>query len=234
MPEPREWMARTRGTASQLSGGFFIRRVSSPAAATAQVAGHGRQHVFRVTDNKENIPPPWAVAARRRARGRKSPLPSWYPRTPLRDITAIVNAVERRRRTRAAAIQQSIQGPEASLQSGNVTTSLTEEVGGSSQTPPVPVGSSDTSDASSNPTTASLTPSPIECKKQSCSSSPSSLSHADHSPQTPSTSTKPAASEEKLCSSIDDIERMVMKNLKRTRKASSKTTVQKSTLMSMR
>ncbi|CAL5358551.1 unnamed protein product [Camellia sinensis] len=31
--------------------------------------------------------------------GRGSVLPSWYPRTPLRDITAVVRAIERRRVT---------------------------------------------------------------------------------------------------------------------------------------
>ncbi|KAF8396101.1 hypothetical protein HHK36_017713 [Tetracentron sinense] len=34
---------------------------------------------------------------RGRGRGTNSPLPSWYPRTPLRDITGVVRAIERRR-----------------------------------------------------------------------------------------------------------------------------------------
>ncbi|PRQ43886.1 hypothetical protein RchiOBHm_Chr3g0473181 [Rosa chinensis] len=36
-------------------------------------------------------------SSRRRGRGSNSVLPSWYPRTPLRDITAITRAIERRR-----------------------------------------------------------------------------------------------------------------------------------------
>lgn len=46
----------------------------------------------------ENTPP--AVTARRvraRVTPSRSVLPAWYPRTPLRDITAIVRAIERRR-----------------------------------------------------------------------------------------------------------------------------------------
>ncbi|KAK1313553.1 hypothetical protein QJS10_CPA06g01761 [Acorus calamus] len=51
-------------------------------------------------DDKENITPEWARSGsrgRRTSAEWKSPLPTWYPRTPLRDITAIVNALERRR-----------------------------------------------------------------------------------------------------------------------------------------
>ncbi|KAJ6381003.1 hypothetical protein OIU77_029827 [Salix suchowensis] len=36
-------------------------------------------------------------ARRRRGRGSNSVLPAWYPRTPLRDVTAVVRAIERRR-----------------------------------------------------------------------------------------------------------------------------------------
>lgn len=47
---------------------------------------------------RENIPP--VIPVRRggtAVRGRRSILPHWYPRTPLRDITGIVRAIERRR-----------------------------------------------------------------------------------------------------------------------------------------
>ncbi|KAK6941880.1 hypothetical protein RJ641_027257, partial [Dillenia turbinata] len=54
---------------------------------------------------RENTP---TMARRGRGRGvRRSVLPSWYPRTPLRDITSIVRAFERRR-----AHLQEIEGPE--------------------------------------------------------------------------------------------------------------------------
>ncbi|CAH8390208.1 unnamed protein product [Eruca vesicaria subsp. sativa] len=37
------------------------------------------------------------VARRGRTRGSASVLPSWYPRTPLRDVSSVVRAIERRR-----------------------------------------------------------------------------------------------------------------------------------------
>ncbi|ESQ44287.1 hypothetical protein EUTSA_v10006194mg [Eutrema salsugineum] len=50
----------------------------------------------RFPQGRENLP----MVSARRGRGRASPsvLPSWYPRTPLRDITHIIRAIERRRR----------------------------------------------------------------------------------------------------------------------------------------
>ncbi|CAH2063763.1 unnamed protein product [Thlaspi arvense] len=61
--------------------------------------GHGNrsgQIPFRSPQGRENV----AMVTARRGRGRVSPsaLPSWYPRTPLRDITHIMRAIERRRR----------------------------------------------------------------------------------------------------------------------------------------
>ncbi|XP_061373677.1 protein POLYCHOME-like [Gastrolobium bilobum] len=56
--------------------------------------GRGR---YSYTAAGENTPP---LGTLRRGRGRgssRSILPSWYPRTPLRDITAVVRAIERRR-----------------------------------------------------------------------------------------------------------------------------------------
>lgn len=46
----------------------------------------------RTIMDRENMPPPGSA---RRGRGRESNsvLPSWYPRTPLRDITAIVRVM---------------------------------------------------------------------------------------------------------------------------------------------
>ncbi|KAL1213467.1 Protein GIGAS CELL1 [Cardamine amara subsp. amara] len=58
--------------------------------------GNGRGHSpFRLSQGRENMP---MVSARRgRDRPSRSVLPSWYPRTPLRDITHIIRAIERRR-----------------------------------------------------------------------------------------------------------------------------------------
>lgn len=52
----------------------------------------------RRSPGSENTPPTTARRGRRgRATASRSVLPSWYPRTPLQDITAIVRAIERRR-----------------------------------------------------------------------------------------------------------------------------------------
>ncbi|XP_010427676.1 PREDICTED: protein GIGAS CELL1-like [Camelina sativa] len=59
--------------------------------------GNGRAgHTpFRLAEGRENMP----LVATRGGRGRasRSQLPSWYPRTPLSDITHIMRAIERRR-----------------------------------------------------------------------------------------------------------------------------------------
>ncbi|EXC30905.1 hypothetical protein L484_028085 [Morus notabilis] len=46
--------------------------------------------------SRENTPAP-GIVRRGRGRGRSGVLPYWYPRTPLRDITAIARAIERTR-----------------------------------------------------------------------------------------------------------------------------------------
>ncbi|TXG46453.1 hypothetical protein EZV62_028046 [Acer yangbiense] len=50
--------------------------------------GRGRRSTFGVPMGRENTPP---LGSARRGR---SVLPAWYPRTPLRDITAIVRPIE--------------------------------------------------------------------------------------------------------------------------------------------
>ncbi|EOA24630.1 hypothetical protein CARUB_v10017901mg [Capsella rubella] len=56
--------------------------------------GNGRGHApFRLPEERENM----TLVSATRGRDRASPLPSWYPRTPLRDITHIIRAIERRR-----------------------------------------------------------------------------------------------------------------------------------------
>lgn len=69
MPELKEWMVRV----GKVEDGVWMRRGAGP-----------RSPMVIAVDNKENLPP-W-----RSARRRRSPLPAWYPRTPLRDITVIV------------------------------------------------------------------------------------------------------------------------------------------------
>jgi len=90
MPQLRT--ASRPALASNSAGGFFIRRrVASPGALVAKgavkpLARRVRTHF----SNKENVPPAGAARAKPK---RRSPLPDWYPRTPLRDITSIVKVV---------------------------------------------------------------------------------------------------------------------------------------------
>ena len=74
MPEARDRLGRVGD--ADLALGFFI---------------GSRPRVLYPFDNKENVSPAFSSSRRRRTSRRKSPLPSWYPRTPLRDITAVVN-----------------------------------------------------------------------------------------------------------------------------------------------
>jgi hypothetical protein len=72
-------------------GGFFIRRVSSPGALAVRGARKPLARRFvSPSNNKENRSPVWAVRA---TQPKRSPLPEWYPRTPLRDITAIAKVI---------------------------------------------------------------------------------------------------------------------------------------------
>ncbi|KAG0473912.1 hypothetical protein HPP92_015769 [Vanilla planifolia] len=100
-----------------LGGGFWIRRVDySPAV----MQGKKKAQPYTPTDNKENTPRGWrrTVALRHRRPGR-TPLPEWYPRTPLRDITSILKAYERRRlriqATQTAAVPLAAGDPLAPL-----------------------------------------------------------------------------------------------------------------------
>ncbi|KAJ9184098.1 hypothetical protein P3X46_007872 [Hevea brasiliensis] len=70
--------------------------------------GRGRNIYRTPAIGRENTPIGSARRGNSRGRGRasNSALPSWYPRTPLRDITAIVRAIERRERLGADRAQE--------------------------------------------------------------------------------------------------------------------------------
>ncbi|XP_057500213.1 protein POLYCHOME-like [Actinidia eriantha] len=71
---------------------------------------HGRNlHRSPGAMSRENFP----SGSSRRGRGRStnSVLPSWYPRTPLHDITAVVRAIERRRASLRETEGQQIDSP---------------------------------------------------------------------------------------------------------------------------
>ncbi|XP_062183710.1 protein POLYCHOME-like [Phragmites australis] len=213
------------------SGGFFIRRVASPGALAVRGAA-GKQLARRFispSNNKENLPPVWAVRAT--PPKRRSPLPGWYPRTPLRDITAIAKAIQRSR-LRIAAAQQQSQRPEQSPQSVNVTTPAQAE-----QDNPHSTEASLTvaSGSGSNERETVASPETILADDNLKVCSPP----AGSSLKTPFKPIDPALAdivEKKLSSSIDQIEKMVKKNMKRTPKAAqpSKRAIQRRNLMSMR
>ncbi|XP_050382839.1 protein POLYCHOME-like [Argentina anserina] len=69
----------------------------------------GRSGLGVVTPARENTPPVGSFS-RRRGQGSNSVLPYWYPRTPLRDITAITRAIERRRARLAEENGQTLEG----------------------------------------------------------------------------------------------------------------------------
>ncbi|KAF8693624.1 hypothetical protein HU200_039034 [Digitaria exilis] len=233
MPEMR---SATRPALTDISGGgFFIRKVASPGAVLVKGAVQPLARQARTpSSNKENVPPVGALAAPKI----RSPLPDWYPRTPLRDITSIVKvgmfskfcsqqlkyalkgrkAMERRSRLQDAAARQPILWTEDSSRS----------VG-----PVTPV------QAESMPTTeeaqALATPATSLANGKLKTSSPSdcSLQATPYKPIDPALS---ELTEKKLSSSIEQIEKMVRRNLKKTPKAAqpSKRVVQRCILMSMR
>ncbi|URE10053.1 hypothetical protein MUK42_04885 [Musa troglodytarum] len=232
MPEAR------RATMGDFTGGFWIRRAAYPAAMPGSRRRRIQSFVAAI-DNKENIHPSRAATARRRPRYGKSPLPSWYPRTPLRDITIIINALERRKRERAARARQR----NADAEAAPVTNPAVDEVNAPEHTPVGEALPSDVSDASPSPaassTLSSLVPTQQPLRTPSSSDAPlSSLVPTQQPLRTPSSSDaplstmKPTEFEAKLQSTISEMERLVLDNLKRTPKPPARKATR--TLMSMR
>ncbi|KAK3142314.1 hypothetical protein QOZ80_4BG0344950 [Eleusine coracana subsp. coracana] len=229
MPEFRDGMGTAFPDLSTGGGGFFIRRVASPGALPVRGARkpHARRFVSP-SNNKENRLPFWAVRAT--PPKRRSPLPDWYPRTPLRDITAIAKAIQRSR-LRIAAAQQESQGPEQSPQSVNVATpAQAEDIPRSSEASQAVASGSGSAEREN-------VASPATILAQENLNVSSSL--AESSLKTPSKPMDPVLAdvvEKKLSSSINQIEKMVKKNMKRTPKAAqpSKRALQRRALMSMR
>jgi hypothetical protein len=94
MPEFRDSKRVLHAAGEDGGGEFFIRRVASPSSLV--VRGTARKHLARryilPSSNKENMPPVFAVKVT--PRKRRSPLPKWYPRMPLCDITAIAKVMD--------------------------------------------------------------------------------------------------------------------------------------------
>ncbi|KAL7586350.1 hypothetical protein Lser_V15G38577 [Lactuca serriola] len=102
---PFRWGATplTGGTSGQPMEGAPSTRTITGAAARGGGAGRGLfgtpGTVYRRGSRNQNTPPSGSTVRRGRGRrpGSQSVLPSWYPRTPLGDITHVVRAIERRR-----------------------------------------------------------------------------------------------------------------------------------------
>ncbi|XP_066317537.1 protein POLYCHOME-like [Miscanthus floridulus] len=205
-------------------GGFFIRRVESPGAVLVKGAVKPRaRQALSPSSNKENVPPVGAVWV---APKRRSPLPDWYPRTPLRDIKSIVKAIERRNRLQNAAAQQQILWTEDSSQSVDPITPAqvpTTEGGQAVASPATSLDDPALADLMEKKLSSSLQATPSDCSLQATPSKPNDPALAD-------------LMEKKLSSSIEQIEKMVRRNLKKTPKAAqpSKRIIQRHTLMSMR
>jgi hypothetical protein len=85
-------IASRTAVADHSGGGFFIRRLASPGALVVE-KGAVKPLARRVplpSSNKENVPPAWAAWTPPKKR---SSLPEWYPRTPLRDITSVIKVI---------------------------------------------------------------------------------------------------------------------------------------------
>ncbi|XP_058073524.1 protein POLYCHOME-like [Magnolia sinica] len=225
MPEVRDRWAGPVGT-GDLAVGFGIRR--GVVLRSRNVRGQNQHR--SLSDDKENIPPESSRSARRRTRPRKSPLPSWYPRTPLRDITAVVNALERRRtRLRAAAElrRRNQESPNYSPVPFVSTPSRQER--SISEQMPLPIQDQDLliniSDFPTSPSTIIKSSSqPVENPPEI---SPSIKSLVVHN-------TEVTDVEKKCMDLIEEFEKVVRENLQRILKTPTKKKPERSTLMSMR
>ncbi|MCL7028472.1 hypothetical protein MKW94_016317 [Papaver nudicaule] len=146
----------------------------------------------------ENISP---MGSERRSRGgvKKSILPSWYPRSPLRDITAIVNAIERKRNRLKEAEQHrlaSVLPQELSVQDSTLPAAGAPLEHNFSLTySDIPTASSKASQ-----------PTAVHCPKMI---SLENVALGDSNYLTP---------QKKLLNAIDEVEKVVMKEFQRIRK----------------
>ncbi|XWS59211.1 hypothetical protein CRYUN_Cryun08bG0102000 [Craigia yunnanensis] len=84
------------GVTTSTARGEGLRRGSS--FGTPRSGIRRSRNLYRsAAPGRENAPVTASPMGRGRGRASGSVLPSWYPRTPLRDITAVVRAIERRR-----------------------------------------------------------------------------------------------------------------------------------------
>ncbi|KAM0008093.1 hypothetical protein Hdeb2414_s0122g00803731 [Helianthus debilis subsp. tardiflorus] len=85
----------TGDSSGQRIGGVVATRIATRGGGSGRGLFGTPMSVNRRGGRMQNTPP--AGSVRRGRGGNASVLPAWYPRTPLRDITHVVRAVERRR-----------------------------------------------------------------------------------------------------------------------------------------
>ncbi|XP_060177319.1 protein POLYCHOME-like isoform X2 [Lycium barbarum] len=103
--DPIEVYTRRRTRSSIGRGSIEILEDESPSTGTPAAATRGGTGRIGSPRNRRGRTPARVIGRQNisptghqgRNRGRHSVLPSWYPRTPLRDITSIVRAIERTR-----------------------------------------------------------------------------------------------------------------------------------------
>ncbi|KAF7079225.1 hypothetical protein CFC21_083488 [Triticum aestivum] len=221
-------IASRTAVADRSGGGFFVRRVASPGAVVDKGAVKPlTRRVPSPSSNKENVPPACSAWT---APKRRSSLPEWCPRTPLRDITSVIKAVERKSRLRDAAARQQLQWDEEDSSEPEDPAQTDEGIHGSTAptNETLGVGSAKVVET----TAASAT-----CLGEGESTTMVKASD-DCSLQSPSRPSGENDVEKQLANSIQEIEKMVSRNLKRAdpkaARPSKTPAVQRRTLMSMR
>lgn len=222
-------MPEVKGRA-ELSGGFFIARVLSPGAMAAAAAAPRPRRPRKLSpeDNKENVAPQGC------GRRRRSPLPVWYPRTPLRDVTTIVQVLEARRARLRAELARAAQQRRLSIETSPEvppSVSPTPQQDEITATPSDPSAPSDAS-PSSPPPAATITPLPPQSELQE--SSPVLRTSASPTNASPAAPQRTPETHPMLCGKINEIEKSVKAYMKKAPKQPAKKIVARRNLMSMR
>lgn len=194
------------------------RTVGRGLAIMRSGAGRGRNLYRSPLGGRENSP---IQGRARRGRGRAtgSVLPSWYPRTPLRDITFVVRAIERRRARLGDDEGQGIESPAPQEQNQRAL---------NFNFPP----------SGAQPEHDFCTPAPTARKKH-CPSSILKVSKILHdaSSQNPGDS-ESLTPQRKLLNSLDTVEKVVMEELQKLKRTPSAKKAEREkkvrTLLSMR
>lgn len=198
-------------------------RTQTVGVGTITVRGRGglgtpRGRGGRTPLGIENIPPPGS-ARRGRGRGSNSVLPAWYPRTPLRDVTAVVRAIERRRERLGGSDGLEIRSPMPLVRMNHDSSEATP-------------------DAHLEHSNWIMSPKPTTAVK-GCSSTigkvPKILQHITNQASGDPDSLTP---QKKLLDSIDTVEKAVMEELRKMKRTPSARRAEREkrvrTLMSMR